>query len=153
MLGKKNFEVIFEKNPNLSLPSPTNPTSEIWCTINGTRRTYTVGILSENNIYLHSPAIGRVLDVILLPRLVLSIGSESETDGVCRAKMTGTIVSVAVSPGMAVVAGDILVVMESMKMESKITSPKNGIIEQVLVKPEQVVEGGQPLVVFKKEEK
>jgi len=72
-------------------------------------------------------------------------------DDVCRARMTGTIVSVAVSEGASVLAGDVLVVMESMKMETKITSPKTGVIDQILVKAGQVVEGGQTLVVFKKD--
>ncbi|MGH8505123.1 MAG: acetyl-CoA carboxylase biotin carboxyl carrier protein subunit [Stenotrophobium sp.] len=47
------------------------------------------------------------------------------------APMPGSIVSVQVKPGDAVSKGQTLLVMESMKMETTITAPRDGVIEAV----------------------
>lgn len=58
-----------------------------------------------------------------------------ESDGmlgnVVRAAMTGKIVQVNVTPGQEIQAGEPLLIMESMKMETKILAPKTGKIEEV----------------------
>ena len=64
------------------------------------------------------------------------------------APMPGNILQVLVSNGQAVKAGDVLVVLEAMKMENEIVSPKNGTITQVLVSKGSVVDTGAPLVVI-----
>lgn len=51
-------------------------------------------------------------------------------DGI-RAPMPGSIVSVAVKAGDAVVKGQTLLVMESMKMETTIAAPRNGTVAEV----------------------
>ena len=47
--------------------------------------------------------------------------------------MPGTIVKVNVSAGQAVKKGDILIVLEAMKMENEIVSPKDGTVTSVTV--------------------
>ena len=47
--------------------------------------------------------------------------------------MPGIILSVNVSAGQAVKAGDVLLVLEAMKMENEIVAPSNGVVRQVLV--------------------
>lgn len=47
--------------------------------------------------------------------------------------MPGTILSVTASAGKAVKAGDVLFVLEAMKMENDIVAPSDGIVKQVLV--------------------
>lgn len=49
------------------------------------------------------------------------------------APMPGTILSVNVSNGQTVKAGDILFVLEAMKMENEIVAPKDGTITSVVV--------------------
>ena len=62
------------------------------------------------------------------------------------APMPGTILSVKVSAGQAVKAGDVLVVLEAMKMENEITAPADGTVSSVAVSNGQTVDSGAPLV-------
>lgn len=62
--------------------------------------------------------------------------------------MPGTILKVNVSQGQAVKEGDVLVVLEAMKMENEIMAPKSGTVKQVLVSKGSTVETGSALVVI-----
>ena len=62
------------------------------------------------------------------------------------APLPGTVLSVKVSAGQAVKAGDILVVIEAMKMENEIAAPADGTVSSVAVTNGQSVESGTPLV-------
>ena len=62
--------------------------------------------------------------------------------------MPGNILKVNVSNGQAVKEGDVLVVLEAMKMENEIMAPKNGTVTQVLVQKGSTVDTGAPLVVI-----
>ena len=64
------------------------------------------------------------------------------------APMPGNILKVNVSNGQAVKEGDVLVVLEAMKMENEIMAPKNGTVTQVLVQKGSTVDTGAPLVVI-----
>jgi len=62
-----------------------------------------------------------------LDRLAASAGGSAD-DGI-RAPMPGSIVAVQVAAGDAVTKGQTLLVMESMKMETTILAPRDGVIE------------------------
>jgi excisionase family DNA binding protein len=62
------------------------------------------------------------------------------------APMPGSVLSVRVSAGDHVEAGQTLLVLEAMKMENAVTAPVAGTIEQVLAEPGQQVERGEVLV-------
>ena len=64
------------------------------------------------------------------------------------APMPGTILKVNVQNGQAVKEGDVLCVLEAMKMENDITAPKSGTVTQVVVSKGSKVETGAPLVVI-----
>ena len=64
------------------------------------------------------------------------------------APMPGNILKVNVAAGQAVKEGQVLVVLEAMKMENEILAPKNGTITQVLVSKGSTVDTGAPLVVL-----
>lgn len=64
------------------------------------------------------------------------------------APMPGTILSVKVSQGEAVKAGQILVILEAMKMENEIVAPRDGTVAQVVVAQGASVDTGAPLVVL-----
>ena len=67
---------------------------------------------------------------------------------VVKSPMPGNILKINVSQGQAVKEGDVLIVLEAMKMENEITAPKAGSIAQIAVSKGQVVETGSPLVVI-----
>ena len=64
------------------------------------------------------------------------------------APMPGTILKVNVTAGQAVKEGDLLVVLEAMKMENEIFAPKAGTVAQVLVNKGSSVDTGAALVVI-----
>ena len=62
--------------------------------------------------------------------------------------MPGTILSVNVSEGDTVKTGDVLFILEAMKMENEIISPSNGTVSQVLVSKGGTVETDTVLAVI-----
>ena len=64
------------------------------------------------------------------------------------APMPGTILKVNVTQGQAVKEGDLLVVLEAMKMENEIFAPKAGSVAQVVVSKGSSVNTGDVLVVI-----
>ena len=64
------------------------------------------------------------------------------------APMPGNILKVNVSVGQAVKEGDVLVVLEAMKMENEIFAPKAGTVAQILVSKGSTVDTGATLVVL-----
>jgi acetyl-CoA/propionyl-CoA carboxylase biotin carboxyl carrier protein len=68
------------------------------------------------------------------------------------APMPGTVVQLRVEAGATVTAGETLVVMESMKMEISIQSPRDGVIETVLVGVGDQVDRGATLIELLEEE-
>lgn len=67
---------------------------------------------------------------------------------IVEAPITGTIISIEVKVGNKVEEGDVLLLIESMKMENPIMAPVNGKVTEILITAKQVVETGKPLVVI-----
>ncbi len=64
------------------------------------------------------------------------------------APMPGNILRVEVNQGDTVKAGQLLVVLEAMKMENEIVAPKDGTVAQVVTSKGAVVDTGSPLVII-----
>jgi glutaconyl-CoA decarboxylase len=62
--------------------------------------------------------------------------------------MPGTILKVNVNVGDAVKAGQVLMVLEAMKMENEIPSPRDGKVAQLLVSKGSTVDTGAPLLTL-----
>jgi len=74
---------------------------------------------------------------------VLASGSE-----VVKAPMPGTILEIKVIPGSAVKKGEVLLILEAMKMENEILASSDGVIKQVVVTKGAIVSTGDVLVVI-----
>ncbi len=62
------------------------------------------------------------------------------------APLAGNIFRIAVRPGQQVTTGDLLLVLEAMKMETELRAPRSGQVGQILVSEGDKVESGAPLL-------
>jgi acetyl-CoA/propionyl-CoA carboxylase, biotin carboxylase, biotin carboxyl carrier protein len=98
--------------------------------------------------FLHSgsgsPTAGRA------PRRKVSAhhASGGASESVIKAPMQSTVVKLTVSSGDKVVEGDQVLVLEAMKMEQSITSPRAGVIKDVKVSIGETVPSGTVLIEF-----
>jgi methylmalonyl-CoA carboxyltransferase small subunit len=78
-----------------------------------------------------------------------SSGSVFDNDlsaGICRSPVTGLVIRVPVASGQTVEAGQLLLVLEAMKMETQVTAPRSGTVQKVHVEPGNSVKVNQPLI-------
>jgi len=78
------------------------------------------------------------------PRVVRAAAEEA---GAVAAIMPGKIIRVLVKEGDEVQEGDVLCVLEAMKMENELRASKSGVVTEVTVEPGSDVEMGEVLVV------
>lgn len=65
-----------------------------------------------------------------------------------KASMPGRVIRLLAAEGEAVAAGQGVLVIEAMKMQNEMKSPKEGVVSKVLVTPGEAVGAGQDLVVI-----
>jgi 3-methylcrotonyl-CoA carboxylase alpha subunit len=71
-------------------------------------------------------------------------GASSEV----RAPMTARVVTVAVAPGRVVRTDDLLLILHAMKMEYRLTAPRDGVVERVACAEGEMVDLGATLVTL-----
>ena len=83
-------------------------------------------------------------------RLAEAAGAFAPTSGEVNIKspMPGLIVAVVVNEGDVVKKGQVVVVLESMKMENELKAPRDGTVSSVKVQPRETVEQNQVLLVM-----
>ena len=119
-------------------------------------RTYEVEVelteammMQEFQSYAPAPAVpvveaAPVAAPAAAPAAPAVIGAGEKVDS----PMPGTILKVNVAAGQTVNEGDLLVILEAMKMENEIFAPKGGTVTQVLVEKGASVNTGDVLVVI-----
>ncbi|MEZ4269765.1 MAG: biotin/lipoyl-containing protein, partial [Myxococcota bacterium] len=75
-------------------------------------------------------------------------GASGGHEGSLEAPMPGKVLDLKVAPGDLVVRGQVLVVVEAMKMEHAVKSPRDGTVARVGVAVGDMVNPGTPLVVL-----
>jgi acetyl-CoA/propionyl-CoA carboxylase biotin carboxyl carrier protein len=75
-------------------------------------------------------------------------GASPNGSGALNSPIQGTILRVAVESGATVHAGDLVCVIEAMKMENEITAPSDGTIQELAIKAGQAVRIGERLAVI-----
>ena len=83
-------------------------------------------------------------------RLAEAASAFAPTSGELNVKspMPGLIVAIPVQIGDAVTKGQVVLVLESMKMENEIKAPRDGVIGAIKIQPRQAVEQGQVLLTI-----
>jgi biotin carboxyl carrier protein len=65
-----------------------------------------------------------------------------------RAELVGTVWKITTEVGASVAEEDVLLILESMKMEISVTAPRAGTVKEIRVKEAEVVKEGQVLVIL-----
>jgi biotin carboxyl carrier protein len=82
------------------------------------------------------------------PRTVTGT-SAAAASGELRAPMAGKVVAVHTSPGQTVAAGELLFVVESMKMQLELRAPTSGTITEVRVASGDILAGPDVLAILR----
>lgn len=91
-------------------------------------------------------SIANPLD-LLIDEMGFELGTSAQVSSI-EAPMPGLILEVSVSEGQDVKEGDALLILEAMKMENVITSPREGTVKTVDVKQGEAVEKKHVLITF-----
>ncbi len=124
----------------------------------GMIRTFTVEVngrrfdvrVAEKGLQEHNGEVTRKLRPATMPPRKGSTRTVAVVDGIV-SSIQGALVSVKASPGQAVEAGQVLFIIEAMKMENEITAPHSGTLGEVRVQTGQVVEAGMVLATYQQE--
>ena len=65
-----------------------------------------------------------------------------------KAELVGSVWKITTETGSQVAEDDVLLILESMKMEIAVTAPRAGMVKEIRVKEADVVKEGQVLVVL-----
>ena len=74
--------------------------------------------------------------------------AEIDSAGALHAPMTGVIKEIKVGPGQNVEQGQVILIMEAMKMDIDVPSPASGVVAEVLVRAGDTVSAQQKLLVI-----
>ncbi|MEM1575294.1 MAG: acetyl-CoA carboxylase biotin carboxyl carrier protein subunit [Nitrososphaerota archaeon] len=64
------------------------------------------------------------------------------------APVPGKIISIKCKEGQEVKKGDVLLILETMKLENEIYAPSNGLIKKILVKEGDFIQHGKTMLVI-----
>ena len=78
----------------------------------------------------------------------LAAHHDQAVHSVVTAQMQGTVLRVLVEVGQEIQAGDVVCILEAMKMENAIPAPREGVVSELPVREGQVVQAGDTLAVI-----
>jgi biotin carboxyl carrier protein len=76
------------------------------------------------------------------------VAPEGENGLTLRSPLPGTIVEIKIKPGQRVKNGEVLMVLEAMKMKNSIRSLRDGVVEEIYVNSKDQVKHNQPLLRY-----
>lgn len=82
------------------------------------------------------------------PLIAAQAAEEANNEKECRSPVTGMIIKIEVEPGQAVQPNDVVLVLESMKMEMQITAQQAAVVKSIPVTVGSAVKVNQLLVEF-----
>jgi acetyl/propionyl-CoA carboxylase alpha subunit len=159
-LGEAEYNVELSRGPGVYRLHIGNDTIAVnladtadgrsWLTL-GDRHVEVVVATRGDDVYVHYDGEAYQLKYRHpLDRLAATAGGAA--DDSIRAPMPGSIVAVQVAAGDSVTKGQTLLVMESMKMETLITAPRDGVVESIAYEKAQTFDRDALLLTMKKAE-
>jgi len=146
--GDKTFGIRYKKDMIPTSESPvqkesSEPPEEHY---------YTITVSGEPHTYFHKDDVcnGSQYPIRIVEDLSSSVLNENEVE--LRAPMPASICKILVEAGDKVKAGDPVLMLEAMKMESEIMAEDDGIIIRVAVKKGQTVAHGDVLMIIEHDE-
>lgn len=109
-----------------------------WCEVR-----FSPGLPGTREVYVDSPRSARTYREV--PRF--TDPADAVASGSLLAPMPGTVVAVKVDSGAEVAAGDVVLVLEAMKMQHSVTAPHDGTVTEINVEPGSQVASGEVLAV------
>ena len=142
LLGKGQVSVNKTANKESAPAAQASSTGEYTVKVNG--KNYAVKLEGENKATVNGKAYDINVKAGIESKAAASSGSGEEV----KSGLPGNVLRVEVSEGDEVAEGDVLIVVEAMKMETEIKSPKAGVVQSVLVAQGDKVVSGQALVTL-----
>ena len=141
LLGKGKVSVNKTANKDAAPAAQASASGEYTIKVNG--KNYAVKLEGENKAIVN----GKSYDINVKAGIETKAASSGDGEEV-KAGLPGNVLRVEVSEGDEVAEGDVLLVVEAMKMETEIKSPKAGTVQSILVAQGDKVVSGQALVTL-----
>ncbi|GAB3622843.1 hypothetical protein GCM10027418_09250 [Mariniluteicoccus endophyticus] len=115
-------------------------------TVNGKAYTVDVEVEEETKPGLGSIVLGGFAGGGQTPAAPTTAAVPAATANAVVAPLAGSVARILVEEGAEIQSGQVLVVLEAMKMETEITAPKAGKVKVIHVEAGEAVQGGQALL-------
>ena len=142
LLGKGKVSVNKTANKEAAPAAQASASGEYTIKVNG--KNYAVKLEGENKATVN----GKTYDINVKAGIESKAAASSGSGEEVKSGLPGNVLRVEVSEGDEVAEGDVLIVVEAMKMETEIKSPKAGVVQSVLVAQGDKVVSGQALVTL-----
>ena len=141
LLGKGQVSVNKSANKEAAPAAQASASGEYTIKVNG--KNYAVKLEGENKATVN----GKTYDINVKAGIETKAAAAGDGEEV-KAGLPGNVLRIEVSEGDEVAEGDVLLVVEAMKMETEIKSPKAGTVQSILVAQGDKVVSGQALVTL-----
>jgi len=151
-LENRNNPDAFEPVPGTESESPA-PATTAAKPATGEAEAYTVSVNGQNYNVVVAPG-GSVESVAPAPAAPVAQApapaapAPSGPSADIPAPLAGNIFKIMVSPGQQIASGDVIMILEAMKMETEVRAPSGGTVSAVLVKEGDAVQVGQTLLTL-----
>ena len=152
-LGERTHEVVVTRSGTTAIvwidgiEWPTSTTGDA-IVIEGRREPiYVVAV--RDDVFVH--AFGRAWKLQITDPAEVTAQAGKGTD-VAIAPMPGVVIAIRVAPGDAIRRGQVVAVIESMKMHTEIQATRDAVVDRLLVAVGETFQQGAPLVTFVPEE-
>ena len=138
-IQNRNNPAAFEPLPSGAAKAPTNHAGEEIYTVEVEGQSYTVSVTAGGDISALAP-IGQAAAGAATTLPVAGSGKA------VRAPLAGNVIGVPVKVGQQVSAGDTVLILEAMKMETNVSAPNDGVIAEIHVSQGDAIAVGDSLL-------